>query len=67
MIGKRVQYNKDMSGVIVNQNNTHVLIQFESGAKYCTPKIGINISDVKIIENKKTLNENKQNRTTESP
>ena len=44
MIGKRIQYNKDMAGIIIDQNNTHVLIQFDSGTKYCTPKIGIDQS-----------------------
>jgi len=41
MIGKKVKYNKDMTGIIIDQNDTHVLIQFESGAKYCIPKVGI--------------------------
>ena len=40
MLGKTVRYNKDMTGVIVDQNDTHVLIQFEK-AKYCVPKVGI--------------------------
>ena len=53
MIGVKVQYNKDMSGVIIDQNDTHVLIQFELGGKYCIPKIGINKNN---IEMKKHLN-----------
>ena len=58
MIGTKVQYNKDMSGVIIDQNDTHVLIQFELGGKYCIPKIGIN-------KNNTTLkNETEQNRIT---
>ena len=43
MIGKRIQYNKNMSGIIIDQNNTHVLIQFDSETKYCIPKIGIDL------------------------
>ena len=38
----RIQYNKDMSGVIIDQNDTHVLILFDSGTKYCVGKNGIN-------------------------
>jgi len=41
MIGQRVKYNKDMSGIIIDQNETHVLIQFDSGEKFCVGKAGI--------------------------
>jgi len=45
MIGQRIQYNKDMAGEIIDENDTHVLVQFDSGMKYCTTKIGNNISE----------------------
>ena len=41
MIGQRVKYNKDMSGVIIDENETHVLILFDSGEKFCVGKAGI--------------------------
>lgn len=47
MIGKAVQYNKDMRGVIIDENNDHVLIRFDSGCKYCVSKSSISESIIK--------------------
>jgi len=41
MLGKKIRYNKDMTGEVVKENDTHVLIQFESGTKYCIEKNGL--------------------------
>jgi len=41
MKGKIIRYNKEMSGKIIDENDTHVLIQFESGTKYCIGKSGL--------------------------
>jgi len=44
MIGQRVKYNKDMSGVIIDENETHILIQFDNAGEYCVSKCGIEIN-----------------------
>ena len=46
MTGQRVKYNKDMCGTIIDENSTHVVIQFDKGVKYCVPKCGIKINHV---------------------
>jgi len=41
MKGKRIKYNNDMTGTIIDENNSHVLILFDTGIKYCVGKTGI--------------------------
>jgi len=41
MTGLRVKYNKEMIGTIIDQNEMHVLILFDSGEKFCVGKVGI--------------------------
>ena len=41
MTGLRVKYNNDMSGIIIDENETHVVILFDSGEKFCIGKAGI--------------------------
>ena len=41
MIGQWVKYNKEMIGTIIDQNEMHVLILFDSGEKFCVGKVGI--------------------------
>jgi hypothetical protein len=41
MIGLRVRYNETMFGTVIDENSDHVLIQFDSGSKYCVLKSGI--------------------------
>jgi hypothetical protein len=41
MKGLRVRYNETMTGTVIDELDDHVLIQFDSGSKYCVLKSGI--------------------------
>ncbi len=41
MMGLRIKYTDNLTGTIIDENKTHVLIQFDSGEKYCVGKSGI--------------------------
>ena len=55
MIGLRVKYNKDMSGIIIDENSTHVVIQFDNAGKYCVPKCGLEIDKNHVAQAKAIL------------
>jgi hypothetical protein len=38
LIGRRLRYNRDNMVTVIDENHTHVLVRFDSGAKICTPK-----------------------------
>ena len=52
MTGQRVKYNKDMSGTIIDENSTHVVIQFDNAGKYCVPKCGLEIDKNHVAQKK---------------
>jgi hypothetical protein len=45
LIGKKIRYNKDMTGIVLTENDTHILIQFEK-TRYCVAKNGIEKKDI---------------------
>lgn len=38
-IGKKIIYSDKKEVIIINENNTHILVQFNCGIKICTNKI----------------------------
>ena len=40
MIGLKVKY-AGMMGTVIDENKTHLLIEFKDGTKYCVGKAGI--------------------------
>jgi len=58
MIGQRVKYNKDMSGIIIDENSTHVVIQFDKGNNHCILKSGIEEKQIKLCGNCKYYTQN---------
>jgi len=41
MIGLRIKYADKLIGTIIDENKTHIVIQFDTGEKYCIAKSGI--------------------------
>jgi hypothetical protein len=38
---KVIQYNKDYTAEVINENDTHVLVKLCTGDKYCVAKINL--------------------------
>ena len=41
MIGMRVKYNNEMTGTIMQEDATHVVIIFDGGSTFCVRKAGL--------------------------
>lgn len=46
LTGKRIRYSKDMNGSVIEENNTHILIKFDSGTKYCVRRSCIETKNI---------------------
>ena len=40
-IGLEIQYNKDITAIVLDENKTHVLIKTDKGSKFCVLKSSI--------------------------
>lgn len=47
-IGLRIQYNKDITAIVLNENKTHVLIKTDKGSKFCVLKSSIEWGELLI-------------------
>ena len=43
--GLRVRYNNDMMGTVIDQRDNHLLIEFDSGSKFCVLRSSIETYD----------------------
>ena len=51
MKGLRVKYNDEMSGVIVGENSTHIVINFDNGQQYCISRSAIEEKQIRLCAN----------------
>jgi len=40
-IGLKIQYNKEITAIVLDENETHVLIETNKGSKFCVLKSSI--------------------------
>lgn len=40
-VGLKIQYNKDITAIVIDENETHVLIETDKGNKFCVLKSSI--------------------------
>ena len=45
MLGARIKYNQDYA-TIIQENDTHVLLKFDSGTQFCILKSSIDRKDI---------------------
>ena len=47
-IGLKIQYNKDITAIVLNEDKTHVLIKTDKGSKFCVLKSSIEWDELLI-------------------
>ena len=58
MKGLRVKYNGEMSGVIVGETSTHIVINFDNGQQYCISRSAIEEKQIRLCANCKHFQAN---------